>query len=114
MMISTVAEGAAVSDVYIKSCDQCRCDERYDGKYGKTLEDCKSICNADENCKGVEHWSGNRMYCAKCSNYKTSAYTDPGSPFFPPSVYKKGCNSDEWECSNGECIPAEWRCDNSF
>ena len=22
-----------------------------------------------------------------------------------------GCTDDQWECENGECIPADWYCD---
>ena len=31
---------------------------------------------------------------------------------FIQALFAPGCNRDEWKCSNGECIPAEWRCDN--
>ena len=63
------------------------------GQLGMSLEDCKSICDTDENCKGVEYWAGTEMLCAKCSTDSTKKFTDSGSGYIPPSVYKKGISS---------------------
>ena len=81
-----------IQGTYTKRCDQCYCGpyNRYAGQESKTLEDCKNICNADEKCKGVEHWAGGSMLCFRCSDPdQTSAFTDSGYNWFPPSVYKK-------------------------
>ena len=86
--------------MYIKTCDECWCgsSNRYDKSHGKSLDDCKSICNADENCKGIEYWAGDSWLsnrsCFKCSNLdQTSTNNDSWDPSFPPSVYKKDTGS---------------------
>ena len=28
------------------------------------------------------------------------------------ALFAPGCFSSEYQCSDGDCIPAEWRCDN--
>ena len=66
------------------------CAHRYDGQGSMSLEDCKSICSTDEDCKGIEHWAGGRMGCYKCSDPdETSAYTNSNDLNILPSVYKK-------------------------
>ena len=66
------------------------------GQLGMSLEDCKSICDTDENCKRVEYWAmfynTGDTFCIKCSTDSTKELTDPGRGL-PPSVYKKGISS---------------------
>ena len=55
-----------------------------------SLYDCKSNCEDDENCKGIEHWNGSTLTCYQCRRpHRTFTSTN----FFEnmtPSVYVKG------------------------
>lgn len=43
---------------------------------------------------------------------ESAAVSEATTTASPTTTGGSGCDSDEWQCSNGRCIPAEWRCDN--
>ena len=54
-----------------------------------TLERCKSFCNDQRGCLGIEYWKGSNV-CYQCLNPEEhTRYPDDRTHHWPPSVYQK-------------------------
>ena len=74
-------------------CDQCFCgnSNRKNENIRMSLESCTARCISNDECKGIEYWSGTETSCYDCLNpQSTSSYTYVNDAYFPPSVYRRG------------------------